>query len=303
MIEAAAYKRLLALDAVPGTGVSGRALLASLIATGYLFEPPCFDRAHPRGDCGAAQRLDLPLLYWPTLGSGTPDIVINRQLGQQGQCQHFMARTSDGLSPFDPRYDAPGALATTAYSRCVNLTGVVFDGMLRDPYLAHERLVGTYVLMHAIEDSFSAAHVDRDAGSHIVHLLSWTLIDWPTYALHGHAHFPPETHHAVTDKRDLEYIRWDQRARSGVTCRSFHNPYAFPAECLTDRARAARDAVVDLLVVTYRLEANAAALGRRPSLTSPASPQDAALWMAFLEANLSSIAAPPQMPDREAAHT
>ena len=57
VIEAAAYKRLLALDVVPGTGepgVSGRALLASLIATGVLDEPPCFDRGSPRGDCGAA---------------------------------------------------------------------------------------------------------------------------------------------------------------------------------------------------------------------------------------------------------
>ena len=63
-IEAAAYKRLLQLVVVPGTGtpgVSGRTLLATLIVTGDLEPPPCFDRMHPRGDCGPASRFALPL--------------------------------------------------------------------------------------------------------------------------------------------------------------------------------------------------------------------------------------------------
>ncbi len=253
VIEATAYKRLLALHAVPGTGppeISGRALLAALIATGVLAEPPCFDRGNPRGDCGAAQRLDLPLRYWPTLRSGGPDIVIDRQLGQRGQCQHFMASTADGLTPVDPRFGVPGGLATTAYLRCIREVGLVFDGILRDPRLAEWRVVGPYVLMHAIEDSFSAAHVDRDPHFKIVHLLSWTLIDWPTYLLHGKGSFPAPTHHAASDHRDFDYVRWDARTSDGHVCREFHHPYAFPEECLTDRAKAAVDAVVDYLVLT-----------------------------------------------------
>ena len=59
--------------------------------------------------------------------------MIDRQLGQQGQCQHFMANTEDGLSPPDPRTGVPGALATTAYLRCIRVAGQVFDGILRDP--------------------------------------------------------------------------------------------------------------------------------------------------------------------------
>jgi hypothetical protein len=298
-IEAAAYKRLLALDAVPGTGpppVSGRALLASLIATGVLFEPPCFDRLHPRGDCGARQRLELPLEYWPPLHSGGADLVIDRQIGQRGQCQHFMAQTADSVSPVDPRFGAPGALVTTAYSRCVQVAGVVFDGILRDPYLASWRVVGTYVLMHAIEDSFSAAHVDRDPHFNVVHLLSWTLIDWPSYWLHGHASFPPASHHAVSDKRDYDYVRWDAHARDGTSCRDFHEPYAVPEECLTERAQAAVGAVVDYLVITYRLRARAVAEGRPATLFSAASDEAPELWLGFLRTHLPSVAVPAELP-------
>jgi hypothetical protein len=299
VIEATAYRRLLALGAVPGTGppaISGRALLAALIATGVLFEPPCFDRARPDGDCGAAQRLDLPLRYWPTLGSGVPDLVIDRQIGQRGQCQHFMADTADSLTPIDPRFGVPGALATAAYLRCIRVVGSVFDGILRDPRLAEWRIVGTYVLMHALEDSFSAAHVARGPRFEIVHLLSWTLIDWPLYLLHGRWGFPAATHHAVSDHRDYDYARWDARTRDGHACRDLHHPYAFPEECLTDRAKAAVATVVDFLVLTYRLRARASADGRPASLFPPAPSSDAAQWLAFVREDLPSVAVTPELP-------
>ena len=299
VIEATAYKRLLALHAVPGTGppeLSGKALLAALIATGVLAKPPCFDRRNPSGDCGVAQRLDLPLRYWPPLRAGMPDLVIDRQIGQAGQCQHFMADTDDSLTPVDPRFGVPGGLATTAYLRCIRELGSVFDGILRDPRLAEWRVVGTYVLMHAIEDSFSAAHVDRDPHFKIVHLLSWTLIDWPIYVLHGKASFSAPTHHAVSDHRDYDYVRWDAYTRDGHVCRELHNPYAVPEECLTERAKAAADAVVDYLVLTYRLRARAKAAGRQASLFPPAPSDDAALWMAFAREHLPSVAVDPELP-------
>jgi len=230
-IEAVAYKRLLAMDAVPGVpGMSGRALLASLIATNVLFAPPCFDRAHPHGDCAPALRLELPLRYWPLLGSGRPDLVIDRQLGERGQCQHFMARTGDGLGPTDPRYGVPAGLVTDAVRRCLEVTGAVFDGIVRDPSLAHWHLVGTYAEMHAIEDAFSAAHVQHDENGAIVNLRSWTLIDWPRYLIHGRFSFPPTTHHGVIDARDKDYLRWDATTRDGRPCRSFIHPYAVPEE-------------------------------------------------------------------------
>ena len=301
VIEATAYKRLLALDAVPGTGppeVSGRTLLAALIAMGVLAQPPCFDRDNPGGDCGPAQRLDMPLRYWPTLGAGEADLVLDRQLGQRGQCQHFMAPTRDGLTPIDPRFGVPGGLVTTAYLSCIRTLGAVFDGILRDPRLAQWRIVGPYVFIHALEDSFSAAHVNRDPHFKIVHLLSWTLIDWPTYALHGRASFPAATHHAVSDHRDYDYLRWDARTSGGRLCRDLHNPYAFPEECLTDRAKAAADAVVDFLILTYRLRTRASAAGRQASLFSPVASGDAALWMAFVREHLASVAVAPELPSQ-----
>ena len=264
IIEAAAYKRLLAMEVVPGTGVSGRALLGALIAAGVLDQPPCFDRAHPNGECGADERLDLPLLYWPPLHAGAADLVLDRQIGQQGQCQHFMANTGDGLTPPDPRFGVPSALVTEAYQRCVGIAGAVFDLILRDPQLARVA-AGRHVRpIHAPQDSFSAAHVDRDPHFQIVHLLSWKLIDWPRYAWHGHLQFPAPTHHVLTDSRDADFLRGDARSRDGRACEDFHNPYAFPEECLTERAKAAADTVVDLLVAIYKARAGAAAAdGRR----------------------------------------
>jgi hypothetical protein len=287
MIEAAAYKRLLSSPHVPGTGspgVSGRQLLAALIVDGVLLPPPCFDGADPTGACSLEERSALPLRFWPVLGSGKPDVVIDRQIGARGQCQHFMARTDDGLSPVDPVLGVPRALATDAYIRCASIAGAVFAEILRDPVLAHWRLAGTYVLMHAIEDSFSAAHVARDERFRIVHLLSWTLIDWPTYAWHGRFSFPRSTHHAVSDRRDHDYLRADGFARDGQRCTTFQNPYALPEECLTDRARAAVDAIVDLLVLTYRLRTSGAGEGEVPV--------GRASWLDFGRAYLSSVTEP-----------
>lgn len=127
IIEAAAYKRLLALERVPGARVSGRALLATLIADGVLDEPPCFGLTHSDGGCPFGGPLNAPLAYWPVLGSGTLNLVINRQISQDGQCQHFMAQTQDGLSPPDPRLGVPAALVTNAYTRCALLAATVFD--------------------------------------------------------------------------------------------------------------------------------------------------------------------------------
>src|SRR4029078_12446849 len=180
----------------------------------------------------------LPLLFLPILGAGAPDLVIDRQLGQRGQCQHFMARTDDGLSPADPRFGVPGELVANASPRCVLLAGLAFDGILTDPHLASWRLVGAYALIHALEDSFSAAHVDRDADFKIIHLLSWTLIDWPYEILHGKPRkgFPAATHHAATDDGDYEYLRASERGPDGRACDAYLHPYAVPEVCLTPRA-------------------------------------------------------------------
>jgi hypothetical protein len=296
IIEATAYKRLLAQPNVPGAGVSGRLMLASLIQGGVLLPPPCFDLQNARGDCDAAARLEKPLGFWPVLGSGGPDLVLDRQLGQRGQCQHFMAQTLDGLSAVDPRLGVPGALATEAYVRCVRIFGLVFDNILRDPLLASWRVAGTYVLMHAVEDSFSAAHAHRDPSMQVVHLLSWSLIDWTRYLVRGRWSFPAPTHHAVSDDRDHEYLRDGARGPDGRACEDVHQPYAVPEACLSPRALAAVDAISDLLVVIYRLRVHAAAEGRRPSLFASTSGEERATWSAYVHAHVPSAVESAQLP-------
>jgi hypothetical protein len=303
IIEATAYKRLLGMPVVPGAGepaVSGRLLLARLIASGVLLPPPCFGASAGDDGCSAVDRLELPLGFWPLLGSGTPDLVIDRQLGQSGQCQHFMAKTADGMSAggmsADGQLVVPGDLATAAYARCVRLAGVVFDGILRDPYRAQWRLVGTYSLMHGIEDSFSAAHADRDAQLRIVHLLSWKLIDWPIYLRHGLGRFPAATHHGISDDRDKDYLLWKANAPDGRPCASLHHPYAVPEECLTPRARAAAAAVVGLLVALYAGRIDATGEARTASLfTSDAAH---AAWVGFIGEHLASTTVPAPLPER-----
>jgi hypothetical protein len=288
IIEAAAYRRLLALEVVPGAGVSGRVLLAALMSAGVLLPPPCFDPARPLHGCGARERVETPLAYWPRLLAGAADILIDRQLNQQGQCQHFMAETEDGLTPLDPQRGVPAGLVAPAYTRCMGLLGAAFDGILRDPRRAGWRGVGMYAFVHALEDSFSAAHARRDEHERVVHLLSWTLIDWPVYFRRGLGAFPPGTHHAVSDDRDAAYLEPGGRTEEGAACASLHQPYAVPESCLTHRARAAVAAVTDVLVLTYVLRARAAAEGRTPGLATPA---DAASWMAFARTHLPSVAA------------
>jgi hypothetical protein len=283
IIEAAAYKRLMALALVPGTRVSGTTLLATLIADGVLYQPRCFDLT--RAGCPPGGPSSVPLAYWPRLGSGTLDLILDRQLGQEGQCQHFMAETKDGLSPPDPRLGLPADLVTVAYLRCARLAGMVFDRILRVPRLANRRLGGAYALMHAVEDAFSAAHVARDRDWKIVHLLSWTLIDWPAYLRRGLHTFPPATHHAITDRRDRDYLRPDARTADGSRCDELANPYAVPESCLTARARLAVAAVEDLLVALYRLREEA----RREGVTATLSSADgAAIWRDYLDAHLAS---------------
>jgi len=293
IIEAVAYKRLLALAQAPETDVSGRELLATLIATGVLVAPPCFDPEHPRASCSAQARRERPLTFWPRLGAGAADIIIDRQLSARGQCQHFMAETSDGLSAPDPRLGVPVEMATTAYRRCVAILGAAFDGILRAPRQQQERLVGMYALMHAVQDSFSAAHTARDEQGRILYLLSWTLIDWPSYFAHGRASFPAATHHAITDRRDGDFLRPDGVTADGARCADLHNPYAVPESCLTPRARAAADAIVDLLALTYRLRARAVAAGRTASLDSP---EDLAAWQGYVRNHLASAVVPEETP-------
>ena len=81
----------------------------------------------------------------------------------------------------------------------------------------------------------------------------------------------------------LDFLRADARSGDGRACEDFHNPYAFPEECLTERAKAAADTVVDLLVAIYKARVGATAAGRQALLS--AWGKEAAVWCMFTQAH------------------
>ena len=128
----------------------------------------------------------------------------------------------------------------------------------------------------------------------VIHLLSWTLIDWPKYFRRGLHTFPPKTHHAISDVRDMDYLRADGRAADGPRCDELLNPYAVPESCLTPRAVLAVAAIEDLLVDLYRLREEATTEGRTATLSSPSG---AALWREYLDKYLASVEVTAEVPD------
>ena len=112
-------------------------------------------------------------------------------------------------------------------------------------------------------------------------------------------------HHAVVDARDDGYLRWDATAHDGRPCGAFLHPYAVPEECLSANAKAAVDAVVDFLVLTYRLRAAAPGPGRpagQPAtITGPPPNPNGAFWLVFVRDHLGSAAVQAELPPAAAA--
>jgi len=75
VIEATAYKRLLAENQVPGTRASGKEVLAMLIRRGVLAQPSCFPDDSGRVPCSRAVN-DLPGDWLPEVRSGREDLWL-----------------------------------------------------------------------------------------------------------------------------------------------------------------------------------------------------------------------------------
>jgi hypothetical protein len=276
VIEAAAYRRLLAT-------AEGRDVLRALIHAGVLVAPTCFepDDAITKARCAAA-REDAPILWWPKIGTATPDLVLSRQLGPRGECYHFLADARDLLSSFDPVLDVPSALAREAYVRCVDELGSMLDETLVDPRRARAGDRGAYVLMHAVEDSYSPAHVARAAGGTgaIVFLHDWTVQGWIELAWPRGLRADPKLTHLTFDERDWGYLDRD-RLIGGIPCIAVKNAWVVPEACLTPPARAAVGAIVDLLILICAIVRDAP-VDHAPSL---ADPRVDAAWRTYVLAH------------------
>lgn len=298
-LEAAVYRRLLrssAVDDGDGHAVSGVELLRDLIRHGALETPPCFEPASDsrRARCEQAAS-DRPALFWPVLGTGEPDLKTLRQFASNGQCFHFMARSEDvWTEPEDVAFGVPRRLGSEAYARCTRLLSSLFAATVRDPKAANEEYRGLYALMHAVADSFSAAHAERDAEGHIVYLKPWRLRAALPYALptrwDAYRYLFGASHHGVVDARDFAFVQ------DTPACADLSHPYALPDHCFSARGEHAIEAMTDLLLTVHRVLSHA---------DRGAHPIDAAdAWRAFLQRHMSSVGDepdidPPRFGERE----
>ena len=140
-------------------------VLADLTRDGVFEKPLCFESA--TDDCASRYTTD-PLAWWLTPHTDAPDRILARQFDHIGQCFHFMAQSDDenGLHYTTPSANggphAAYGLIWDAYDRCVDLLGSLVANVVQDPVAARANATGMYELMHAIMDSYSLAHVERD---------------------------------------------------------------------------------------------------------------------------------------------
>jgi hypothetical protein len=257
VIEASAYRALLARRAIDD-GRNGTApgieVARYLIRHGVLQKPPCFEPTSEREarDC-AERNQEYPAGGWFVVGSGAPDLMTSRQFSTNGQCFHFMSSSEEVWdSEPDPRLGVPSGLIHDAYQRCTRTLGAILADIVHRPEAANRRYRGFYALVHAVTDSFSAAHVERDARGRILFLKPWSLRAFLPYTLptrwNAWKYFGPHVHHGPTDARDDDFLIDSQTCRD----RSKH-PYAVPESCLSPRGKQATAAVVDLMELLYRV--------------------------------------------------
>ncbi|HEX8793965.1 MAG TPA: hypothetical protein VF765_23650 [Polyangiaceae bacterium] len=251
VIEASAYKRLLAEPVVPGVGVSGKEVLASLIRRGVLIRPSCFpgdDSGHTSCTRGVN---DLPGDWLPEVRSGREDLWLARQFDGAEQCFHFMAPTSDVYeSAHVTASGVPDRMVDLAPGRCMRFVNGMVDSILGSDHHADD----AYVLLHSVVDSYSGAHALRDQanGWKLEYLKPWRLIGAIDYCAHpsGWKFWSLTYHHDVSDAADdawkIDSPACPAPAEDGV--------YSVPESCLTDRAKeavaVAHDTLVALFVMT-----------------------------------------------------
>ena len=277
VIEALAYRTL-----VEGHGGEPPRpdVLRDLIDDGALEAPWCFGRdRNPPGDCRRPPA-ENPLLWWPRPETDRPDAFFRRQFSDPGQCYHYMATLPDALTDPVPSTDVPRALATSAVVRCQDF----LDGLLRQVVVdggagTRRSGFGLYEMLHAVEDSFSGAHAQRQ-GERLEYLRVWKPIERiagvPTERT---ARIPDGVFHTWDDSRDGTYVR--EGGAEGCDARTDH-PYDVPYECLSGEGDLARQALVELLVLVrdLRLAQRAAPAGTdtRPE-ASPAWRRYRARWL------------------------
>lgn len=248
VIEATAYKRLLAEQQVPGTGVSGKEILASLIRRGVLAQPTCFPATRGTEAPCTPPPTDEPGEWLPQVRSGREDLWLARQFSGSEQCFHFMASTSDVYeSTGVAAGGVPERLAELAPPRCMRFVNGLVDSIIGRQHHPDD----AYVLIHAVVDSYSGAHAVRDEGNRwkLEYLKPWRLLGLIDYCGNpsGWRYWSLTYHHDFSDSADdawrVDSPSCPEPAEDAV--------YSVPERCLTDRAKEAAGVVHDVLVALY----------------------------------------------------
>ncbi len=254
-------------------------VLRDLVNDGDLADPFCFGREErPPRDCVGAERTN-PLLFWPQPRTDRPDAAFRRQFSDPGQCFHFMATLDDAETERLPGGTIPRGLATSAVVRCRDL----LDNLVRQIVLVggpgtRRSGYGLYELAHAVADSFSGAHTERDPGDgRVGYLRVWKpiekLANLPTERARR---IPNDVYHVWNDRRDKAYV--GEKTVNGRSCEELTGfPYDVPFECLSEGGDQARRALVELFIVVRDLRmAQKAAPGMEE-----ARPERSAAWEAY----------------------
>ena len=280
VIEALVYRTL-----VEGRGTQPPRpdVLRNLFNDGALVPPICFGQPHAK-ECKEAPVAN-PLLLWPQPRSDRPDLEYRRQFSDEGQCFHFMATISDEESEPIPGTHIPRALATRAVVRCRDLLDRLLDSVVEvGGKGTRESGYGLYELVHAVQDSFSYAHTQRQEGTRKVEFLRvWEPIGKLAGSRLGVTYSESPTRHDSDEPRDRAFIN-NFAEVEGRPCRGqVPFPYTMPYACLSTEGEEARQAVVELLILVNDLRQArlAGSPGPRPSETPE--------WRAYEERWFSSV--------------
>jgi hypothetical protein len=273
VVEALAYRTL-----VEGFGgQSARPdVLRDLINDGALMPPVCFGQADSE-ECREAPVAN-PLLQWPMPRTDWPDLNFRRQFSDEGQCFHFMAETADEESGPIPGTRIPRDLAVRAVVRCRDLLDRLTDAVVEvGGKQTRQGGFGLYELMHSVQDSFSFAHAQRQAGTRRIEFLRvWEPAGKLAGGRLGMTYSASPTRHDSHEPRDEAFIR-NYAEVEGRPCRDLVDfPYAMPYACLSEQGEQARQALVELLLTVHDLHV---AWHAQPAPT--ARPSESAAWKAY----------------------
>ncbi len=127
------------------------------------------------------------LLNNSKINSAYPDLDLGRQFLSDRQIYHFMANSKYVISAIkESTLDKQKqALMINALPECLNMLYVLMQEVVENPKGAIQAGRGTYVLIHAITDSYSREHTIRNnITNEIESIKSWEMskIFWPKNA-------------------------------------------------------------------------------------------------------------------------